>query len=320
MSSLPNFSSQALNFLVFCLDEAVFDGEPCQKFIVKSLRSGECSLLDRCSYFNFLTGDMPAFLPSLFPRRLALAAFLLGIALGGFFDGILLHQILQWHHLLSGWNGGFFEDVRIQMLADGLFHLLMYVIAVWGLVLLWRNREELGQKAYGKLLLAYAFIGFGAWHILDSVLSHWILGIHRIRTDTDNPLFWDLLWFFVFGVAFILIGWLIHKRSGDDRNSPKPVIGMLVLSVLLLAPLAAQQPAQENMVLVFFRENTPGVEVFRAADAAQARIVWSSAGGNIWAMEVPDKKHRSRLAEHGAYWVVSSPALVGCMAWTTERT
>lgn len=26
---------------------------------------------------------------------------LLGLSLGGFFDGILLHQILQWHHLLS---------------------------------------------------------------------------------------------------------------------------------------------------------------------------------------------------------------------------
>ena len=25
-----------------------------------------------------------------------------GLSLGGFFDGILLHQILQWHHLLSG--------------------------------------------------------------------------------------------------------------------------------------------------------------------------------------------------------------------------
>jgi hypothetical protein len=26
---------------------------------------------------------------------------LLGIGLGGFVDGIVLHQILQWHHLLS---------------------------------------------------------------------------------------------------------------------------------------------------------------------------------------------------------------------------
>jgi uncharacterized membrane protein len=27
---------------------------------------------------------------------------MLGFAFGGFFDGILLHQVLQWHHLLSG--------------------------------------------------------------------------------------------------------------------------------------------------------------------------------------------------------------------------
>jgi uncharacterized membrane protein len=26
---------------------------------------------------------------------------LLGIGLGGFVDGILLHQILQWHHMLT---------------------------------------------------------------------------------------------------------------------------------------------------------------------------------------------------------------------------
>ena len=26
---------------------------------------------------------------------------LLGIGLGGFVDGIVLHQILQWHHMLS---------------------------------------------------------------------------------------------------------------------------------------------------------------------------------------------------------------------------
>jgi hypothetical protein len=28
---------------------------------------------------------------------------LLGLGLGGFFDGIVFHQLLQWHHMLSGW-------------------------------------------------------------------------------------------------------------------------------------------------------------------------------------------------------------------------
>jgi len=52
---------------------------------------------------------------------------MLGFAIGGFFDGILLHQVLQWHHLLSGLQGGRFDDLRFQIMADGLFHLLMYL-------------------------------------------------------------------------------------------------------------------------------------------------------------------------------------------------
>ncbi|WP_460744124.1 DUF2243 domain-containing protein [Mariniluteicoccus endophyticus] len=35
------------------------------------------------------------------PPGIALPGILLGIGLGGFLDGILLHQILQWHHMLS---------------------------------------------------------------------------------------------------------------------------------------------------------------------------------------------------------------------------
>ena len=33
------------------------------------------------------------------------AGLFTGMALGGFFDGILLHQVLQWHHLLSAVQG-----------------------------------------------------------------------------------------------------------------------------------------------------------------------------------------------------------------------
>src|SRR3712207_9347810 len=62
--------------------------------------------------------------------------YVLGFALGGFFDGILLHQILQWHHLLSAING---DDIRFQVAADGYFHALMYGIAAVGL---WMRSEE----------------------------------------------------------------------------------------------------------------------------------------------------------------------------------
>ena len=103
---------------------------------------------------------------------------LLGFALGGFFDGILLHQILQWHHLLSLVPG--MADIRLQVLWDGYFHALMYGLvasALWGL---WRARHDSNEGGGGSLPGA-ALIGFGLWHVVDAVASHWVLRIHRIR-------------------------------------------------------------------------------------------------------------------------------------------
>jgi hypothetical protein len=34
-------------------------------------------------------------------KRITIGGILLGIGLGEFFDGIVLHQILQWHHMVS---------------------------------------------------------------------------------------------------------------------------------------------------------------------------------------------------------------------------
>jgi uncharacterized membrane protein len=142
------------------------------------------------------------------------AGYLLGFGLGGFFDGILLHQVLQWHHLLSGLEGSVFRDLRVQVLADGLFHAVMYVIAAIGLWLLCRTRGELADAGADRVLLATALLGFGAWHVIDAILSHWILQIHRIRMDATNPLVWDLIWFFAFGVAFLAAGWLLQRDRG----------------------------------------------------------------------------------------------------------
>src|SRR4028119_1894848 len=70
------------------------------------------------------------------PARLRPPSFRLGFALGGFFDGILLHQILQWHHLLSLWTRP--DDFAFQSTWDGLFHAAHYAIAAGALYVLWR--------------------------------------------------------------------------------------------------------------------------------------------------------------------------------------
>lgn len=93
----------------------------------------------------------------MFKNRWIRWATVLGFALGGFFDGILLHQILQWHHLLSLVPE--VSSLRFQVLWDGYFHALMYVIAAAGLWGLWRARND-EEGVSGLQTLRAVLIGF----------------------------------------------------------------------------------------------------------------------------------------------------------------
>jgi uncharacterized membrane protein len=250
-------------------------------------------------------------------RSLGWAGYLLGFGLGGFFDGILLHQILQWHHLLSLVTRPPFQDIRIQILADGLFHLLMYVIAFIGLWKLWKARHQFGAAGGDRLLLANAATGFGAWHILDGVLSHWLLGIHRVRLDSGNLLFWDLLWFVVFGVAFVVLGWWLRRSNGSFGG--RGGAAALVLAVLVGGPVAALPPPGVDTVMVFFKPGTQPATVFAGIEAVDGRILWSSPTGDVWALDVKDKSRTALLYRHGAWMVSNSALAIGCLAWTSAR-
>lgn len=96
-----------------------------------------------------------------FSKRFHWSGYLLGFSHGGFFDGILLHQILQWHHLLIALQQEPFRDIKVQILADGLFHALMYLIATAALWQLWRSRSEFAAERADHILVADLLIGFG---------------------------------------------------------------------------------------------------------------------------------------------------------------
>jgi uncharacterized membrane protein len=79
----------------------------------------------------------------------------LGLGLGGFFDGIVLHQILQWHHMATsaGYPPDSLENLRFNTLLDGLFHASTYVFVVIGLALLWRAAHQQHLWWSGKMLV-----------------------------------------------------------------------------------------------------------------------------------------------------------------------
>lgn len=230
------------------------------------------------------------------------APLLLGIAIGGFFDGILLHQILQWHHLFSGvedWN----DNVAFLMMTDGVFHLAMFAALIAALWMIWRG------KGVGNAV-ANAAIGFGLWHVIDALLSHWLLGIHRIRDVAVNPLLWDLGWVVVFGLVPIAIGarWLRHPPTGAARFLIPLAIGMGLLNAFPIV-------RPEGPTIVAFGAGTGFATVLDAADAVDANIVTTDATGQVWALDLPEDAAWWRLYMHGAVMVGRGPA-ASCLGWT----
>src|SRR5438105_12300202 len=72
------------------------------------------------------------------PTPLIAAGVLLGVGLGGFLDGIVLHQILQWHHMLSTpVPATDLVSLKVNMFWDGLFHAFTWAMTVAGLLCLW---------------------------------------------------------------------------------------------------------------------------------------------------------------------------------------
>lgn len=235
---------------------------------------------------------------------------LLGFALGGFFDGILLHQILQWHHLLSLVPG--MVDLRVQILWDGYFHALMYglaALALWGL---WRAR---GQAAAAAATLGMVLAGFGAWHVVDALLSHWLLGIHRIRLDSPAPLAWDLGWMAGFGVVPILIGWRLLRRPG--RGGPPPAVLVSVLGAIaaLGGIWAAQPPEGQPFATIVFAPGVQPEDALARAGLGDAQVVWMDPLSQVTVARLGDGNPWP-LYLAGALLVSGAGTPPGCFAWT----
>jgi len=146
----------------------------------------------------------------------AAAGFFLGLGLGGFFDGIVLHQVLQWHHMLTsaGYPADNIRNLQINTLWDGLFHLLTYIFVALGLFLLWRAAHQQHVHWSGQMLVGTILMGFGAFNLVEGIVDHQLLGIHHVN-ETVPPEQW-IVWdigFLLWGAAMLVGGWLLFKMG-----------------------------------------------------------------------------------------------------------
>lgn len=138
------------------------------------------------------------------------ASLVLGLGIGGFLDGIVIHQLLGWHHMLSGWYP---DDPHVNMIGDGLFHLLCLVLVVVGVVLL--NRS--GGARPGRVLWGGVVAGWGVFNLVEGVLNHLVLGVHHVRPGPGEVAY-DV-GFLVLGAVLVVAGVAIG-RVNRQRSTP----------------------------------------------------------------------------------------------------
>ena len=149
------------------------------------------------------------------------AGILFGLGLGGFFDGIILHQVLQWHHMLSsaGYPPDSVRNLEVNVLWDGLFHMSTYIFTALGLYTLWRYSRKNHIRWSGKLLPGAMLIGFGVFNLVEGIIDHHFLGLHHVNETVPREqwIYWDLA-FLVWGFTMLVGGWLLLKQGQAETE------------------------------------------------------------------------------------------------------
>jgi uncharacterized membrane protein len=147
---------------------------------------------------------------------------LLGLGLGGFFDGIVLHQILQWHHMVTsaGYPANTVGNLEFNTLLDGLFHTSTYVMTAVGLGLLWSATRMPHVRWSTSLLAGGLLVGWDTFNVVEGIVDHHLLGLHHVKEGSNNLLVWDL-GFLAWG-AIMLVGGLALMRKEDREAGWEP--------------------------------------------------------------------------------------------------
>ncbi|MBG0831846.1 DUF2243 domain-containing protein [Planomonospora sp. ID67723] len=165
------------------------------------------------------------------PPGIALPGIVLGIGLGGFVDGILLHQILQWHHMLTStgtdniglapYPATTVHGLQINTLWDGLFHTFTWLAVLTGLALLYsRVTHARGRVWASRVLWGWVLVGWGLFNLVEGVIDHHLLGIHHVRTG-PGQLAWDL-GFLALGALLVAGGYLLQRSAAPAATATGP--------------------------------------------------------------------------------------------------
>jgi len=139
------------------------------------------------------------------------AGVVLGIGLGGFVDGIALHQIAQWHNMGSAvLPPDTMEAMRQNMTWDGLFHAATWLITLVGVFML-RAEGLHGSPPKTTTFVGQLVFGWGAFNLVEGVIDHHLLNLHHVRDVPVHVPLYDWVFLSVAGAGLLAVGWLLMR-------------------------------------------------------------------------------------------------------------
>jgi uncharacterized membrane protein len=135
---------------------------------------------------------------------------------GGLADGIVLHQILGWHHLVCyalDCRPESIGQLQLENTQDGYFHLALWLVLIAGTAMLFRAAGRAGDPWSGRILLGAMLVGCGLFNFVEGLVNHQILGIHHVLPGTEHQFLFDML-YLANGVLFAGVGAVLVRFPG----------------------------------------------------------------------------------------------------------
>ena len=154
-------------------------------------------------------------------RPLISAGMVLGIGMGGFVDGIVFHQLLQVHNMLSARRPPTsVANLEINMFWDGVFHAFTWLSTAVGIALLFRAARRAEVPWSGRTLVGAMLAGWGTFNLVEGVIDHHVLHVHHVVERLGLSI-WD--WAFLgSGVVLVVTGVALIRSAGMERARRSP--------------------------------------------------------------------------------------------------
>jgi uncharacterized membrane protein len=144
------------------------------------------------------------------PPRSA-SGILLGVGMGGFIDGILLHQLLHWHNMGSAvLRPDTLAAMERNMRWDGLFHVFTWLATLVGIAMLWRDGRQRAVPT-GRMFAGQMLMGWALFNLVEGFIDHHLLELHHVRDLPAHVPAYDWAFLAVGGGLLGLVGWRMSR-------------------------------------------------------------------------------------------------------------